>query len=88
MKQELDLKLQNILKKYKELPARRCDRVSKLQISVLYFEIDSEQTMLKNDGVRGNYRCLSGDVQDIDPVHRSMDLGDQHLEIDRIYAIE
>ena len=88
MKQELDLKLQNILKKYKELPARRCDRVSKLQISVLYFEIDSEQTMLKNDGVRGNYRWLNGDVLDIDPVHRTMDLEDQHLEIGRIYAIE
>ena len=77
-----------ILKRYKELPARRCERVSKLQISVLYFEIDSEQTMLKNDGVRGNYRWKSGDVLDIDPIHRTMDLGDQHLEMDLIYAIE
>ena len=88
MKQELDLKLQSILKRYKELPARRCERVSKLQSSVLYFEIDSEQTVLKNDGVRGNYRWKSGDVLDIDPIHRTMDLGDQHLEMDRIYAIE
>ena len=88
MKQELDEKLQSILERYKKLPARRCDRISKLQISVLYFEIDSEQTMLKNDGIRGNYRWLNGDVLDIDPVHRTIDLGDRHLEMDLIYAIE
>lgn len=88
MKQELDEKLQKLMEKYKKLPAKRCDRISKLQISVLYFEIDSEQTMLHNDGIRGNYRWLNGDVLDIDPVHRTMDLGDQHLEIDLIYAIE
>ena len=88
MKQELDEKLQNLMEKYRELPARRCDQASKLHISVLYFEIDSEQTVLKNDGIRGNYRWKSGDVLDIDPVHRTIDLGDQHLEMDRIYAIE
>ena len=88
MKAELDEKLQSLLERYKTLPARRFERASKLQISVLYFEIDSEQTMLKNDGIRGNYRWLDGDLLDIDPVHRTMDLGDRHLEMDMIYAIE
>ncbi|MCI6699666.1 MAG: hypothetical protein MR488_10990 [Lachnospiraceae bacterium] len=58
MKQELDEKLQNLLERYIMLPARRCERVSKLQISVLYFEIDSGQTVLKNDGILLHYPIL------------------------------
>ena len=68
--------------------AKRDERRHLLQISVLYFEIDSEQTVLHNDGLRGNYRWIDGDVLEIDPVRRTIDLGSQKLDIDRIYAIE
>lgn len=88
MKQELEDKMQRLIQQYKKLPAKRNERRHQLQISVLYFEIDSEQTVLHNDGLRGNYRWISGDLLDIDSIRRTIDLGSQKLDIDRIYAIE
>lgn len=88
MRQELDIKMQWLSGRYKELPAKRADRKHQLEISVLYFEIDPEQTMLHNDGIRGNYRWLSGDILEIDPVRGTVDLGGRRLEAARIYAIE
>ena len=88
MKQELDDKMQHLIQQYRKLPAKRNERRHQLQISVLYFEIDSEQTVLHNDGLRGNYRWMNGDVLDIDSIRRTIDLGSQKLDIDRIYAIE
>lgn len=58
------------------------------QISVLYFQEDVAQTSLHDDGPRGNYLWLNGDLLDFDPVARTIDLGDRKIEMDRIYAIE
>lgn len=88
MKKELDEKLTSLIKQYDRLPKRRSDRQGLLPVSVLYFEEDTEQTLLKNDGVRGNYRWINGDLLDIDPIDKTINLGGRNLDINRIYAIE
>ncbi len=88
MKQELDRKLNDLFAQYKKLPKKRSGRRGLLQVSILYFEVSSEQTMLHNDGIRGNYRWLSGDLLDIDQVRRTIDLGSRRLDMNFIYAIE
>ena len=72
----------------KELPKKKIDRKGKLQISVLYFQEDMAQTALHDDGPRGNYVWLNGDVLDFDPVGKTLLLGERRLEFERIYAIE
>lgn len=88
MKQELDEKWRALWRQYQDLPKKRIDRKGKLQISVLYFQEDIAQTALHDDGPRGNYLWLNGDLLDFDPVTRTIDLGDRKIEMDRIYAIE
>lgn len=87
-KQILDERLQHLIENFKSLPNKKRDRTGMLQISVLYFETDQVQTVLHNDGIRGNYKWLSGDVTDIDNIGRSLTLGGRNLEIKWIYAIE
>ncbi|MCC6095116.1 MAG: hypothetical protein LIV24_08905 [Eubacterium sp.] len=88
MKKELDEKLALLVRRFEKLPKKRLDRKGLLQISVLYFEEDAQQTLLKNDGVRGNYRWISGDLLDIDSVRKTICLNGRNLDISRIYAIE
>ena len=88
MKKELDKKLAGLVKQYESLPKRRSARQGMLPVSVLYFEEDTGQTLLKNDGVRGNYRWINGDLLDVDPIGKTINLSGRNLDINRIYAIE
>lgn len=43
-------------------------------VSILFFERDSTQEMLKNDGLRGNYRWINGSLTDVDDIGKNLEL--------------
>lgn len=89
---ELDRKFAGLLDRFSRLPKKRYQRMDRLQVSILYFERDLVQEMLKNDGERGNYRWICGSVLQISESTRSILLdcaGEaKRLEMKYIYAIE
>lgn len=88
MREELDARWRELQDRFQKLPGRKTERKGKIQISVLYFQENTAQTILHDDGPRGTYVWLSGDVLDVDPIGRTMLLGERRLEFARIYAIE
>lgn len=88
MKGEINEKLQLLLRKLNDMPRKMYERKGLLTISVLYFEEDLAQEVLHNDGVRGNYRWISGEVLDIDLIQKTLKLSSRVLRFEYIYAIE
>ena len=85
---ELDGKIRALHESLRELPPKKTGRKGLFVISILFFERNSEQEMLKNDGIRGNYRWISGSLTDIDDTDKSLEIDYVRYPICFIYAIE
>ncbi len=57
-------------------------------VSILFFERDSTQEMLKNDGLRGNYRWINGSLTDVDDIGKNLELDYVKYPVYLISAIE
>ena len=57
-------------------------------VSILFFERDSTQELLKNDGLRGNYRWINGSLTDVDDIGKNLELDYVKYPVYLISAIE
>jgi hypothetical protein len=88
-KEELNRQFAELADAFGKIPRKsRLDGKNALEVSVLYFERDYEQEILKNDGVRGNYRWTAGVLEDIDLTFRQIKISDRIISIDSVYAVK